>query len=57
MVSRRCLDRASGRELAGRAAFRGQAADVVRKRGVEYATSVLPTMLRDAALDRLNWQT
>lgn len=44
-----------GRTLAARAAFSGRAADGVRRRGIEYASNVLPTMVRADVLARIKW--
>ena len=35
--------------------FRGEDAAVVRKLGVEYATTVLPKTVRQSALERIEW--
>jgi len=44
-----------GRQLAARIAFTGADADVVRKRGAEYASQVLPMVVRAEVVERIAW--
>lgn len=44
-----------GRQIAARVAFQGATASGVRRRGIEYATTILPGTLRRAALQRIEW--
>lgn len=43
------------RQLAARVGFRGEDAARVRRLGAEYAATVLPTMLRQDAMERIAW--
>ena len=45
----------NGRQIATRVGLQGEKAARVRNLGVEYATTVLPTMLRRRALERIDW--
>ncbi len=44
-----------GRRMVARVAFRGVDAARVRKLGAEYASTVLPSVVRPAAFDRIEW--
>ena len=44
-----------GRCLAARVAFAGEEAAGIRRRGADYAASVLPDKVRPAAIERLEW--
>ena len=43
------------REIANCVAFRGERPSALQQRGAEYATEVIPRILRQPALDRIEW--
>ena len=45
----------NGRQIATRIGLQGEKAARVRKLGIEYATTVLPTLLQPPALERIDW--
>jgi len=45
----------SGRQVAARIGFQGRQAAAVRQLGVEYAATVLPALIRQSALECIEW--
>jgi len=44
-----------GRQVAARIGFQGRQAAAVRQLGVQYAATVLPGLIRQSALERIDW--
>jgi len=44
-----------GRQMAARIGFQGRQAAALRQLGVEYAATVLPALVRQSALERIEW--
>jgi len=49
------MSAAAARTYAARVAFRGLESSMLRRRGLEYATTHLPRTVRPAAIDRIEW--